>query len=318
MSNGIIDIKKIAFVVILFLGIVSCSRIYGLDEQWVDVLNMLFRIMAVIIIAIAVMFFYRFILKHFLDWVDDNIDDGEKSSMYPLLSIVGTIIIVVAATIIILSIAGVQATAAVLGGGIVGLAISFGAQNTLSQFFNGIGLLMSRPFKSDDVVVLNNNGTKLRVLKIGMMNTKFKEWETGQIFSMPNNAVANSTIANMTSERGVYCMLIFFELALDVDFQKAKASIEASANRHPNVISDKPEYAALMEVENFRTNCAYIKLTVFLNDFERHGPICSEIRQNIIEDLEANDVNFARHLKYDVYVADLDGRPVSNMEKNNV
>lgn len=287
------DPRKIVFLVIIIFGLTYCARIYGLSEQGVATLQTVLGVIITAVSAVVAWYVYRFLMTYLIAWFDESVTDGRESSVYPLFSILGKVLIVMAAIVVTMSSLGVDLLVALTSAGIVGLAITFGAQSTLSQFFSGLNLLLARPFKAGDVVMLNDGGHKLRVIKVGLMNTVFQEWDNAQIFSMPNDAVASSTVANMTHERGAYCMILNYDLHYRTDLRKAKELTVATVLKHPNVLKDgdhMPEF----EIEDLKLPALRIKVTMYIDDFARHDPICSEVRSMILEAYLANGIEIRR------------------------
>lgn len=81
--------------------------------------------------------------------------------------------------------------------GIVGIAVGFAAQSTLSNFIAGITLLIERPFRIGDWVTINGQDGK--VIKIALRTTWLRTRDN--IFAMiPNDSVASSDIINYSAE----------------------------------------------------------------------------------------------------------------------
>ncbi len=104
-------------------------------------------------------------------------------------------LVVTASVLAILSIFGIETTsfAAIIGA--AGLAVGLGFQGTLSNFSAGVMLLVFRPFKVEDVVVLSG---QLGVVKeIGLFVTALDTLD-GRRVILGNHSVANAMIENGT------------------------------------------------------------------------------------------------------------------------
>jgi len=104
-------------------------------------------------------------------------------------------LVLTASVLAVLSIFGIETTsfAAVLGA--AGLAVGLGFQGTLSNFSAGVMLLVFRPFKVDDVVVLSG---QLGVVKeIGLFVTAIDTLD-GRRVILGNSAVSSGMIENCT------------------------------------------------------------------------------------------------------------------------
>jgi small-conductance mechanosensitive channel len=299
MRRGKVDLRKIAFAVIILFGLVSCSRIYGFDEHVVSVLDVAFEIVITVIVAVVVWFVYRWLLAHTVEWFDETVDDGTKSDVYPLFSTVGGIVIFFVTMTMILIDLGIQATAAALTAGIMGLAISFGAQSTLSQFFSGLTLLVTHPFKVGDV--LSVNGKKLVVKKIGLMNTTFSEWDYADEYNIPNSQVAGSTIVNLTSHREVYTSIFYLSLGYGCDIKLARKIIDDTVGAHPHVLKDENGRAANVEVDDLGPALISVKVTYKVDDYDSSGGVSTSLREQVVKNLMDGGIPMSSRTFNNVY-----------------
>lgn len=142
-------------------------------------------------------------------------------------------LLVVAAVLACLGVFGIETTsfAAVLGA--ASLAVGLAFQGTLSNFSAGVMLLVFRPFKIGDMVVIDGNlGT---VAKIGLFTTSLDTLDNRHII-IPNSGVISGTIENHThnDKRRVD---IDVGVAYDEDLDRVREVLEAAAagvpGRHP-------------------------------------------------------------------------------------
>jgi small conductance mechanosensitive channel len=81
--------------------------------------------------------------------------------------------------------------------GAAGLAIGLALQGSLSNFAGGILILIFKPFRVDSVIDAQGNvGT---VEKIDILHTHLRTFDN-QLIVMPNGALANSNVTNMTAK----------------------------------------------------------------------------------------------------------------------
>jgi moderate conductance mechanosensitive channel len=106
-----------------------------------------------------------------------------------------SIAIVLAAILMILRQAGIEIGPLLAGAGIVGLAVSFGAQNLVKDVINGFFILLENNMNVGDVVqVAGKSGT---VERIALRTTVLRDLE-GNVHAVPNSEIL--TITNMTKE----------------------------------------------------------------------------------------------------------------------
>ena len=120
-----------------------------------------------------------------------------EPSIRQLVENLFSVLTVTFAAVTVLSQFGFDVVFIVAGLGIVGIAVGFAAQSTLSNFIAGITLLIERPFRIGDWVTINGQDGK--VVKIALRTTWLRTRDN--IFTMiPNDNVASSEIINYSAE----------------------------------------------------------------------------------------------------------------------
>jgi moderate conductance mechanosensitive channel len=123
---------------------------------------------------------------------------GQRSeTIGRLLNSVISYLSVLIAIFLILSAWGVQTPTLLAGAGILGLALSFGAQSLIEDIFCGLFIIFEKQFQVGDIVeVLNTRGT---VREIGLRITKIEDFE-GNLLIINNSDIrgAINTSANLS------------------------------------------------------------------------------------------------------------------------
>lgn len=88
----------------------------------------------------------------------------------------------------------IDVTAWLASAGIVGLALSFAAKDTLSNLFAGVSIVMDAPYKTGDFIILDS-GERGVVTDIGLRSTRILTRDDIEI-TVPNGIIGNSTIIN--------------------------------------------------------------------------------------------------------------------------
>jgi MscS family membrane protein len=88
----------------------------------------------------------------------------------------------------------IDVTGLVASAGIVGLALSFAAQDTLSHLFAGVAILADRPYRIGDFIVLDT-GERGEVTAIGLRSTLLMTRDDVEI-SIPNGVMGSAKIVN--------------------------------------------------------------------------------------------------------------------------
>ncbi|MCH7584414.1 MAG: mechanosensitive ion channel family protein [Acidobacteria bacterium] len=112
----------------------------------------------------------------------------------PLLSNAAAVIFFVVGVYAILVIWDINVTGWVASAGIVGLALSFAAQDTLSNLFAGVAILSDRPYEIGDFISLDS-GERGEVTKIGLRSTRLLTRDDVEV-SIPNGVMGATKIVN--------------------------------------------------------------------------------------------------------------------------
>ena len=107
------------------------------------------------------------------------------------------IIFLIAATIVALSLWGVDLGGLLVGAGFLGIVAGLAAQQTLGSLIAGFVLMLSRPFEIGDWVKIGEH--EGIVSEITIVNTRVENFD-GELIALPNDLVGNSTIVNRTTK----------------------------------------------------------------------------------------------------------------------
>ncbi len=119
------------------------------------------------------------------------IDAGLESLLLQTFRLVALLFI----GIMVLGQLGVNITALVAGLGIAGIAVGFAARDTLENFISGVTILIDRPFRIGDNIVIE--GTFGTVKTITLRSTRLRTLNN-EIMVMPNTQMINQKLLNHT------------------------------------------------------------------------------------------------------------------------
>ncbi len=172
---------------------------------------------------------------------------GQRSeTIGKLMSSIIKYLIVIVALFLILSAWGVQTPTLLAGAGILGLAISFGAQSLIEDIFCGLFIIFEKQFSVGDVIeVIGMRGT---VQEIGLRITKIED-KNGDVLIVNNSDIRGAI--NTTSSLSVAICLI--SIRYGEDLEKIEKLIEANLSEvAKNIPSIKqgPFYTGVEELGN--------------------------------------------------------------------
>ena len=286
---------------IMFYGLSNAAMVYGSDEMLIAALQYIASFIYIPLMAYIVWNIYSNVIKIIFHRMEEQDKvAGADSSLIPLFNLLGEIVIVVVAASALLSTMGFDLVAIVTGAGIAGMAISLGAQNTLTEFFSGLNLLTTRPFKRGDMVKIGENGV-YQVEKVGIINSRFKNWISMEYIIMPNSKVVESTIVNITGKTMAYRMTLYYTVAYDSDVELTKKILIDTAYNHPQVIVDGSYSKPNARLEDFEDSAIKFSLVVYITDFRDYITVQDELNEDVYRNLCKNNIEIPFN-KLDVYI----------------
>jgi MscS family membrane protein len=135
-------------------------------------------------------------LVRFLD-NDDDLDGTQKTLISALESVLRFIIIFVGA-IFVADALGFELTSLLAGLGISGLAFALAAKDSISNFFGAITVLLDRPFKVGDWVVIGSSEGE--VIEINLRTTLVRT-SVDTIITIPNANLVSIPVENWGKRR---------------------------------------------------------------------------------------------------------------------
>jgi small conductance mechanosensitive channel len=152
--------------------------------------------------------------------------------------------LVVAATLLALSIAGVSVGAALAGLGLAGLALAFALQSILENFVAGILILIRKPFRQGDQIVSGDfEGT---VEDIDLRVTRLTDYD-GELVLIPNATVFTEPLINLT-RLGKRRTRVTIGIDYRDDHDAAGAILRAATTAVAGVLADPPPNAWCIEL----------------------------------------------------------------------
>ncbi|MBT5824027.1 mechanosensitive ion channel family protein [Candidatus Peregrinibacteria bacterium] len=217
---------------------------------------------------------FEFMIRNYLEPYARRQRGLVKTFVPPLLHF-SRIILWVFAALLIASNLGYNINSLIAGLGVGGIAFALGAQQTLSNIFGSISLLVDQPFKIGDWIEVNDvSGT---VLEIGLRSTKI-ETINMSIVSMPNETLAQATISN-ESRRNMFHVshnLAFTYGTSLTKLRKVMKDIEAMLKRDKDIDRDTVRVRFL----EFGDSSLQVNVFYYITDISTYSRIM-EIKERI-------------------------------------
>ena len=195
-------------------------------------LEILQKIILVVLIGMA-----GFFLLRFLSALLNRVTRKYLSQQYSMLlrkaiQYTGAVIVL----FIILSVLGLKITALLGAAGIVGIAVGFAAQTSMSNLISGLFLISEKPFQIGDVIrVGDKTGV---ILSIDLLSVKIKTFDN-QYIRIPNSVLLNTELTNVT-RFPIRRLDIKFSVAYQTDVTRLRRVLLEVAASNPHCL-DEPE-----------------------------------------------------------------------------
>ena len=288
---------------IIIYGLSNAAMVYGIDEIVIAALQNIASILYIPIIAYIVWNIYTNLIKLLFHKLEDQDKiSGADTSLIPWFKMLGEIVIVIVAASALLGTLGFDLVAIMTGAGIAGMAISLGAQSTLTEFFSGLNLMATRPFKRGDMIMVGGKDI-YQVEKVGMLNSRFKNWISMEYIVIPNSTVVSSTILNITGQTMAYRITLAYTVAYDSDVALVKQVLLDTAYNHPQVIIDGSYSKPSVRLDAFEDSAIKFTMSVFITDFRDYIAVSDELNEDVYRNLCKAGIEIPFN-KLDVYIAD--------------
>ncbi|MBN1776853.1 MAG: mechanosensitive ion channel family protein [Clostridiales bacterium] len=190
---------------VLFLGMLVLALPYiSLPEAAFAFIN---RVLTTILLLLAFMALYRTLMTtvkwFFSAKAKRESDHFNLTARNFLISGIRVAVIVVAAVSILTPWVG-SLSGLIAGLGITSLAVALAAQDSLSNFFGSISIMLDKPFDVGDYIVIKDElqGT---IEHVGLRSTRIRQLSGSQV-TIPNANLANAVVYNETkrSQRRIH------------------------------------------------------------------------------------------------------------------
>lgn len=141
----------------------------------------------------------------------------------------------------------VNVTGLVASAGILGLALSFAAQDTLGNLIAGISILTDKPYGIGDYIVLDS-GERGAVTHIGLRSTRLLTRDDVEV-SIPNGVMGKAKIVNESgSPERKYRLRVPISVANGSDIDQVMAIMLGAADGHQQVCAEPEPRMRLRQV----------------------------------------------------------------------
>ena len=240
------------------------------------------RILVGVAIFVVGVFITRVIQRRLREnvLIAPRMDAGIANSIDTAVGYAGTGL----AAVIAISYAGFNITNLAIVAGALSVGIGFGLQSIVNNFVSGLILLIERPIKVGDwVVVGTEQGT---VRSISVRSTEIETFDRASLI-VPNSELITGRVLNWTHRSALGRVVLKFSAGTDVDPRRVLAILSECANRHPNILR---EPAPMAIFEGYTTDTTDYSLRVVLPDITHGTKVQSDLRVAVYEALRRSGI----------------------------
>lgn len=272
------------------IGIYNTLVVAGVTNEVLAVYEKIFNIVIILSAALIVWDVYKTIVAGTFKRNEAKNRGGANTSMISLFNLLGKVLIVTMCVASVLSQFGISAIGIATSAGIIGLGISLGAKSAIGELFAGLVVLITRPFRVGDTIIVGSNDA-MKVTSVGVLKTEFVTGYTNDVITIPNSKVSESKIKNLTYKTRKFRTTLTVRVPYDVDDALAKRLITEAAEEHPGVVNDgsTPRPATVFGSCTDRGSKKLI-LAFYVYDYDDYGPITGQLRPVILRKFHENGI----------------------------
>ena len=228
---------KIFFIILgIYLAIVFLRAPLQINEQVMDIVTKVFKIISVIEIAVGLAnsFTSKTILgKKLRKSLNEKMDD----TVFEFVLKITRVFIYIIAIFLVLAILEINLTGLIAGLGLGGVIVTLAAQDTAKNLFGGAMIFIDKPFVVGDWIEMDNyEGT---IEDITFRTTRIRTFENALV-NIPNAIIADASVTNWSKmEKRRYKTNLCVELDTPLEkLELLKAKIEKMLQERESVFDD--------------------------------------------------------------------------------
>lgn len=219
---------------------------------------------------------YALLMAWYTDPQRPGVTEGPAHEFGPLFSKTGKIVIALAAAVAVFQHFHVNLGSLVISLGVGSLAVGLAAQDTLSNMVAGFTLMLDRPFRIGDRVVLAS-GEVGDVDAIGIRATRIRTVDD-TVLVVPNSVLVKERLVNRSRPtRHIVCR-VELGVAYGTDLSRAKDILRAAALASPHVDAERP---VTVLVTGFGESALNLLLVFEARDYLDQGLAISTVHEEI-------------------------------------
>ena len=210
------------------------------------------------------------------------------AKLYPIVKRLVLIIIWMFGAVTALHNVGVEVTTLLSTLGIGGIAFALAAQDTIKNVFGGFTIFTDKPFRLGDIIRIGSNEGE--VIDIGLRSTRILNYDK-RIITIPNFAVMDSSIINISSEHGRR-VLMEIGLTYNTSYEKMQEAMRLLRDL-PKHIPEMKDKGIVTSLTDFADSSMVITFIYFMQKGADIYETRSKVNMEILRTFNAAGLSFA-------------------------
>jgi small-conductance mechanosensitive channel len=267
-------------LLVFFYGFIQSLRVLDAMPDWVvDNILYTYEVLVALIVVYLAYKVFRLVFIPMAAGISKRRRKEFDRTVYGLFESVGAVVIVVFGFFWVLTVLGINVTVFLAGAGIAGLVLAFAMQDTLSNYFSGLHLMLDKPFDIGDTIELD--GEFMTILRVGMRSTRMYNIFDHEIEIVPNNLIANQMISNVTKPDTEYRVSVEVGVAYGSPIAKVKEIMFEAVTSNEEVVIDEGDKRPRVNFTDFGESALMFRVRFFVKDVLEQWRVQTAVREHI-------------------------------------
>ncbi len=238
---------------------------FNVGRIHISLIDITIAILVIMVLVILTRFIQRVLAEKILP--QTRIDTGIQESIRQATGYVGIVIAAIAG----IAALGLDLSNFALVAGALTVGIGFGLQNVVNNFVSGLILLVERPIKVGDWIVVGDQQGYVK--RIRVRATEILTFDRSSVF-VPNSELISGVVTNWTHADKLGRVIIPIGVAYGSDTELVHKTLLEVATAHPDVLEDPAPVAVF---RGFGDSSLDFELRCMLEDVEKKITVTSDL-----------------------------------------
>lgn len=275
-------------IVLFFVGVRISLSAFALPAGLATALDVVGALVAIVVIAYVLYRAWNEVALVYAKGLAQSTHSGVDRKVLPLLEKVGGMVIILLAALAFLSTLGLDLGWLLAGSAFLSLVIGLAAQDTLSNFFSGIHLILDQPFREGDEIQLET-GEVCTVRKVGLRSSHLYNGQSHEMLIVPNNLLATNKVTNLMRPDRKHRIWLDVGVTYGSDADVVRRLMVEAALAHPKVLRE-PGNEPQARLVDFGPPALRYSLIFWVGDHKERNSVASDLRIAILRRFKEADI----------------------------